>query len=119
MVYDPKKKRPSRQSLDAVVDEIFGEDDMTSSTKTGSEKPKSSGAKKPASKKAETKKTPKPQAKTTQNTDETITAEEPDNVLPLYPQDANTPLIMQPQVWLATGIAAVMLLFLVRRRKKK
>jgi len=41
----------------------------------------------------------------------------PDNVRPLYPEAKETPLAMQPQVWIATAIAALALLFVIKKRK--
>ena len=91
MTYDPKKKRPSRDSVDAIVDEILDEE---ASSDLRAEK---------------TKISPAPDQK-----ESTL-----DNVLPLYAEEKDAPLIMQPQVWVATGIAAVLLLMIARRRKKR
>ncbi len=91
MVYDPKKKRPSRDSVDAIVDEIF-DDESSSDVRAGEDEISSAPDQK----------------------EPTI-----DTVLPLYAEEKDTPLIMQPQVWVATGIAAVLLLMIARRRKNR
>lgn len=121
MAYDPKKKRPTRDSLDAVVDEIFGEeaDESTSAKEIVKEKP-STQAQKP--KKASASQTTTAPQKSTDKSKATAAPEKdetPDNVLPLYPESPETPLIMQPQVWIATGITALIILFIARKRKKR
>ena len=133
MAYDPKKKRPKTKSLDSVVDEIFGEE-----SSAGDKKAKSASAK-PAVKKAKTaaSKTTKPtskkpassQKKTTSLTsakskpkpdkpgNEEKKEDARDNVVPLYPESQDTPLILQPQVWVASAIAAILLLVFIKKRK--
>jgi len=121
MAYDPKKKRPKRDSLDSVVDEIFGED----------EKPKDTPAAKAtkSTTSSTVKKTPKTTAKKATEKSASPVAKSlspdqeqdnriPDNVTPIRPEP-ETPLVMQPQVWVATGIAALLLLVAVRRRRKR
>lgn len=127
MTYDPKKKRPKREDLDAVVDEIFGDEPVkkkSPSKKAVSKKSTSATSDKKSNVTPISQSPKKPTAKTrTSTSDESEKIQDPksrdDNILPLYPEAEDTPLIMQPQVWLATGIAAVLVLFLAKRRKKR
>lgn len=125
MAYDPKKKRPTRDSLDAVVDEIFGEEPTETAPKKAAKKaPAATRTKKPSP----AKKPSAPKSGATAAKDDVHQAvvfeasfddETLDNVLPLYPEAEDTPLIMQPQVWIATGVAALIVLFIARSRKKR
>jgi hypothetical protein len=130
MAYDPKKKRPKAASLDAVVDEIFGDEPESKPAKS----PKKSVAKKTPTKKAVSRKT----AKSEDSDSRPSTASE-ETSAPSIPSESEgreaaregeslnsdnspangAPLIMQPQVWVATGIAAILVLFFMKRRKKR
>ncbi len=66
--------------------------------------------------------TPKPKseskapAERQENTDKT--EELTDNVIPLYSkEDQEVPLITQPKVWIGAAIGALVLLFLIKKRK--
>lgn len=147
MAYDPKKKRPKSKSLDSVVDEIFGEEESALKTNKTPKKSKSTKTNDKTNvtsidKKAKsTKSTGKPKAKKASQAkkeakipakdkdkdkakdkakDEANAEDKSDldNVLPLRP-NAETPLVMQPQVWVATGIAALIVLLLARKRKNR
>lgn len=126
MAYDPKKNRKATDSIDSIVDDIFGEEPKASAKKPAAKKSTSASAKKTVSKTApktpaHTAKKPtakKPASKVTSiEKNKSAKDDVSDNVLPLYPE-SETPLIMQPQVWVATAIAAVVVLFFVKRRKK-
>lgn len=133
MAYDPKKKRPKPKSLDSVVDEIFGEEVPEEKAPAKAKKPTAPKAKaksnvtsidnkakaKTTPKKAQANSASKP-AKKVEKVEENGENEDViDNVLPLHPQEQETPLVMQPQVWVATGIAALIVLLIARKRKKK
>lgn len=130
MAYDPKKKRPAKKSLDSVVDEIFGEEELDSKSKkaSDSDKKKTSSQKKSTTS-LNSKKTPNPKPKSagskasnsskTKESSKSESQEFPDNVLPLYPETKDAPLVTQPQVWIATGIAALLVLVIARKRRKR
>ena len=136
MAYDPKKKRPSTKSVDSVVDEIFGAE--KSDGKSGKSLKADSSSKASASK-IQTKSSDSakktalksvPKTTSTGESSKSTKVEEsnfkkpelreaiPNNVTPLYSQSEETPLVMQPQVWIATAIAALALLLVVKKRKK-
>ena len=147
MAYDPKKKRPSTKSVDSVVDEIFGAEKSDgksgkslkadSSSKASASKIQTSSKKtapvtrsksSDSVKKTALKSVPKTtstgeSSKSTKVEESNFKKPElreaiPNNVTPLYSQSEETPLVMQPQVWIATAIAALALLLVVKKRKK-
>ncbi|MFN8015967.1 MAG: hypothetical protein U0R17_05105 [Acidimicrobiia bacterium] len=97
MAYDPKKTRPKAKAKESVVDELLEE-------------------KKPAAKK---KPAPKPKKDNVQIAPKAKEEPEESNVIEFPNKEQEIPLIMQPQVWVATGAVALVLLLMVKRRKKR
>ena len=125
MAYDPKKKRPNQKSLDSVVDEIFGEEKseakpaMAKAASKVTPITKKTAAKKTA---AAAKKTPSVKKDVVSKAEMKVAPEslsETDNVTQLRAEPEETPLIMKPQVWVATGIAALIVLMLARKRRRR
>lgn len=129
MAYDPKKKRPKTNPIDSVVDELFGDDQpkkavaKKATKKTTSQKStKLASTKTKPAKRTTTKSTSVKSDTTSKKVPVEPKAEKvelPDNVHQLPTAEESTPLIMQPHVWIATGIAALLVLFVAKRRKTR
>ena len=117
MAYDPKKKRPSTKSLDSVVDEIFGAETPDESSADSIEsKPKSDIPVNELASKESVKDIHSDMGQEHSESEEAI----PNNVTSLYPESSETPLSMQPQIWIPTAIAAisaVVVFFLIKKRR--
>lgn len=124
MAYDPKKKRPKSDPIDSVVDEMFGSDKTKpKTTKKKATTPAKSKAAKSKSvatpKKVESKKNSAEASKKEQNHSDSASNENLDNVHELYPeQKQETPLVMQPQVWIALALSAITLFVIVKLKRK-
>lgn len=97
MSYDPKKSRPDNSQSKSIIDQIIEEPAPTNQTSSPYENKKIE--KEPVEESADILRLPTNQ-ENSEKSDE-------------------TPLIMQPQVWVAAGIAALLLVLVVKKRKKR
>jgi predicted oxidoreductase (fatty acid repression mutant protein) len=101
MAYDPKKTRTKQKDVETVVDEIF-EEEVTPKTKEASTVEKA--VKNDVIEKEDAK------VIDIKDLQDQKTAQDD--------QEVDTPLIMQPQVWVALAASAIVALFIIKKRRK-